>query len=132
MGLRDLKSYYSECPEPRFELVDGRFFVGNNLRGNRYVMSALLEGWGLEAAIPFALNSGCKRSAQHSRRKNRRLQPHHLMSGLRGRSKSRTTPPLSRLGPEMIACIGAFAIVCVSRCLARRIKLASGNVTTEL
>jgi Uma2 family endonuclease len=40
-------------PEPKLELLGGRFLVGNGA-GNMQLLRHLLEGWGAEAAVPMA------------------------------------------------------------------------------
>lgn len=42
-----------EMPEPKLELLDGRFLVGNGA-GNLQLLRHILSGWGPEAAVPMA------------------------------------------------------------------------------
>ena len=47
-------------PEPKLELLDGRFVVGNGA-GNLQLLRHLLNGWGVEAAVPMAsVESWCQ------------------------------------------------------------------------
>lgn len=46
-----LNGLFDAMPESKFELIDGRFIVGNGLAGSRLLLQQLLHGWGLESAV---------------------------------------------------------------------------------
>jgi hypothetical protein len=41
-------------PEPKLQLIDGRFVVGNDDAGNRQLLLELLKGWGPESVLHMA------------------------------------------------------------------------------
>jgi hypothetical protein len=54
MTVPSSEKRWEEYPESKLELIDGRLVAGNNLRGSRYLLWDILEGWGVEAALPMA------------------------------------------------------------------------------
>ena len=53
MARDDFERHIEEMPEPKLELLDGRFSVGNGA-GNMQLLRHILEGWGAAAALPMA------------------------------------------------------------------------------
>jgi Uma2 family endonuclease len=53
MPRDDFERHIEEMPEPKLELLDGRFSVGNGA-GNMQLLRHILEGWGAAAALPMA------------------------------------------------------------------------------
>ncbi len=44
-------------PRTKLELIDGKLIVGKSLTHSRLLLSQILRGWGLEAAISLAPES---------------------------------------------------------------------------
>ncbi len=53
MPLDAFDAHIRMMPEPKLELLDGRFLVGNSA-GNMQLLRYLLDGWGPVAALPMA------------------------------------------------------------------------------
>ena len=54
MAHDDFEEHIRLMPEPKLQLIAGRFVVGNGGSGNTQLLRDLLEGWGAEAAIDMA------------------------------------------------------------------------------
>jgi hypothetical protein len=54
MTARSADKRWENYPESKLELIDGRLIAGNSLRGSRYLLWDILEGWGVGAALPMA------------------------------------------------------------------------------
>lgn len=50
---------FEQMPESKFELIDGRFIVGNCLAGSRLLLQQLLHGWGFEAVVALSSHEDC-------------------------------------------------------------------------
>jgi len=44
-------NFFTDLPESKLELLDGRLIVGNGLDGSRLLLRQILRGWGAEAAV---------------------------------------------------------------------------------
>ena len=53
MSRDEIDRWLEEMPEPKLELLDGRFVVGNDA-GNMRLLQYLLEGWGVGAVLAMA------------------------------------------------------------------------------
>ncbi|HMY76399.1 MAG TPA: Uma2 family endonuclease, partial [Blastocatellia bacterium] len=54
-----LDELFERMPESKFELIDGRFIVGNCLAGSRLLLRQLLHGWGFESAVALSSREEC-------------------------------------------------------------------------
>lgn len=59
MGRTDIRSPFTvelwdKLPESKLELIGGKLIAGNSLAGSRYLLWAILQSCGLQAALPFA------------------------------------------------------------------------------
>lgn len=54
-----LDELFERMPESKFELIDGRFIVGNCLAGSRLLLQQLLHGWGFESVIALSSREEC-------------------------------------------------------------------------
>lgn len=54
-----LDELFERMPESKFELIDGRFIVGNCLAGSRLLLQQLLHGWGFESVVALSSREDC-------------------------------------------------------------------------
>ncbi|MGH9802052.1 MAG: hypothetical protein ACRD82_16945, partial [Blastocatellia bacterium] len=54
-----LDDLFDRMPESKFELIDGRFIVGNCLAGSRLLLQQLLHGWGFESLVALSSREEC-------------------------------------------------------------------------